>query len=328
MARMVRFHECGGPGVLRIDDVPLPDPGRGEVRIAVKSVGLNRAEAMFRSGALSIPHFPAALGYEAAGIVDAIGPDAAGFAIGDRVSTLPGLPMGRYGTYGDRIIYPADMLARIPAGTSFETAAATWMSFLTAYALVASARIKRDDVVLITAASSSVGIAAIQIALAAGAVPIAATRSSAKLEALLSQGARHVIVTGEQALAAELSRLTGGKGADIVFDAVGGDTLPDLVDGLAFNGTIILYGSLGGSVAPLPIHPSMYKEVTIRCYSLRPIMTDPLAKRDAIAFIERGLESGAFDPMLDRSFPLESAAEAHDYMEKGEQIGKITLHVD
>ena len=220
MSRTVRFHETGGPDVLKIEDIETPYPGRGEVRIAVKAIGINRSESMYRSGVYVIaPTFPAILGYEAAGIIEAIGPDVIDLAVGDIVSTTPAFSYSDYGMYGELVLAPAQAVVKHPHGLSTEKAAATWVSYLTAWgALVDVARLERGDFVLIPAASSSVGLAAIQIARQVGAIPIALTRTSAKLAALKDLGAVHVVATGESDLVAEVMRVTDGSGARVVFD--------------------------------------------------------------------------------------------------------------
>jgi NADPH:quinone reductase-like Zn-dependent oxidoreductase len=187
MARVVRFHEHGGPEVLRIETVDAPPPGEGEVRIRVKALGLNRAEALLRAGTyIETPSLPSGLGLEAAGIVDGVGEGVEGFAPGDVVSIVPPISMIRWPAYGDQVSFPARLLVRHPPSLSFEAAAALWMSYLTAYgALIDIAQVAKGDFVAITAASSSVGLAAIQIVNLVGATPIAVTRTSAKKEALL-----------------------------------------------------------------------------------------------------------------------------------------------
>ena len=240
MARVVRFHQTGGPEVLKIEQVDVPPPGPGEVRIAVKALGLNRAEAMFRSGHyLEQPQFPARLGYEAAGIVEALGEGVQGLKVGDAVSTIPAFSQNQYGVYGDTAIVPAFAVAKHPASLSWTEAAAVWMQYATAYgALIDIAGLKAGDTLLIPAASSSVGIAAIQIARMVGAMPVALTRGSGKRKALLDAGAAHVIATEEQDLVAEVKKLTGGKGARLVFDPVAGPTLAKLTAAMAERGIL------------------------------------------------------------------------------------------
>ncbi|MCZ6731253.1 MAG: alcohol dehydrogenase catalytic domain-containing protein, partial [Gammaproteobacteria bacterium] len=178
MPKIVRFHETGGAEVLKLEDLPLAEPGEGEVRLKVEAIGLNRADVMFRQGQyLQNPKPPSRLGYEAAGTIDAVGPGVSGVQKGDRVSTIPSFSMGEYGVYGESAIVPVYAVARYPNNLSAVEGAAIWMQYLTVFgALIEFGQLKKDDSVLITAASSSVGLAAIQITKAAGALAIATTR--------------------------------------------------------------------------------------------------------------------------------------------------------
>jgi NADPH:quinone reductase-like Zn-dependent oxidoreductase len=229
MARVVRFHRIGGPEVLQIENLDVPAPQAGEVRINVKALGLNRAEAMFRAGqCLEKSVFPSKRGYEAARTVDAVGPGVEGLTPGDAVSTVPALPLGKYGVYGDAAVVPASAVAKHRASLSWTEAAAIWMQYLTAYgALIDIAELTAGDTVLILAASSSVGIAAMQIARRVGATPIALTRKSDKREALLKLGAASAIATEEQDVAAEVRKLTGGRGRASCLTPLAGRLLPN-----------------------------------------------------------------------------------------------------
>src|SRR5215469_14165236 len=177
MARIVRFHKVGGPEVLQIEDVEVPPPGKGEVQISIKALGLNRAESMFRRGQyLEAPKPPARLGYEAAGTVAEIGPGVQGFKVGDAVSTIPSFSLNAYGLYGDLANAPVHAVTHHPALLSWVDGAAVWMQYLTAYGeLIDIGKLTTGDTILIQAASSSVGLAAIQIANQVGAVPVAMT---------------------------------------------------------------------------------------------------------------------------------------------------------
>src|SRR6516164_866903 len=254
MARIVRFHKTGGPEVLQIENVEVPPPGKGEVQITIKALGLNRAESMFRSGQyLEEPKLPARLGYEAAGTVAAVGPGVEGFKVGDAVSTIPAFSLNAYGLYGDLANAPVHAVTHHPASLSWIDAAAVWMQYLTAYgALIDIAGLTKGDSIVIPAASSSVGLAAIQIANKVGAVPIALTRGSSKRQALVDAGAAHVIATDEQDLVKEVLAITGGKGARMVFDPVGGPTFAMLLQATARLGIVFLYGAL--SSEPTPLH--------------------------------------------------------------------------
>jgi NADPH:quinone reductase-like Zn-dependent oxidoreductase len=270
MARVVRFHEIGGPEVLKIEDVEVPPPGKAEVQIRVHALGLNRAESMFRSGQyISDPKFPAKNGYEAAGTVAAIGDGVTGFKIGDAVSVVPGFDLNDYGFYGELANAPASLVAHHPSSLSWVEAAAIWMQYTTAYgALIDIAGLKAGDAVVIPAASSSVGLAAIQIANKVGATPIALTRGQSKRQALIEAGAAHVIATEDQDLVKEILKITGGKGARIVFDPVGGPTIARLVKAMANFGIFFIYGALSTEPSPLPLFDLLIKDLTIRGYKL------------------------------------------------------------
>src|SRR5262245_46772359 len=178
----------------------VPPPRKGEIQINIKALGLNRAESMFRRGQyLEAPKLPARLGYEAAGTVAAVGPGVQGFKVGDAVSTIPNFSLNDYGLYGDVANAPVQAVTHHPASLSWAEAAAVWMQYLTAYgALIDIGKLTKGDTVLIPAASSSVGLAAIQIANKVGAVPVAVTRGQSKRTDLLTAGAAHVLALAEE----------------------------------------------------------------------------------------------------------------------------------
>jgi NADPH:quinone reductase-like Zn-dependent oxidoreductase len=330
MARAVRFHRIGGPDVLQIDEVPTPTPGAGEVRIIVKALGLNRAESMYRSGQyLENPRLPSRLGYEAAGIVDAIGPNVKGIQPGEAVSTIPAFSQQQYGVYGDVAVAPAAAVAKHPASLSFEEAAAIWMQYLTAWgALIDIAGMARGDHVLIPAASSSVGIAAIQLANLVGATPIALTRKSDKRDSLLKLGAAQVIATEEQDLVSEVLRITDGRGSRIVFDPVGGPTFAKLAAAAATKAILFQYGALSPEPTPLPLMELLGKLLTIRGYVLFEITSEPSRLERAKQFVIDGLATGHLKPVIAKTFSsLDEIVEAHRFMESNQQIGKIVVSV-
>jgi NADPH:quinone reductase-like Zn-dependent oxidoreductase len=238
--KIVRFHQVGSAEVLQLDELPIPEPGAGEVRLRVKAIGLNRAEVMFRQGKyLVAPKFPSKLGYEASGVVEAVGSGVDRAWLGKTVSTVPAFPADKYGVYGEVAIVPASALAEYPAHLSFEEGTSIWMQYLTAYgALVMHGKAAKGDFVLLTAASSSVGLAAIEIVKAENGVSIAATRTSRKKAQLLAAGADHVIATGEEDLAARVHEITAGKGARIIFDPIAGSGVETLAAAASPGGTI------------------------------------------------------------------------------------------
>ena len=328
MARVVRFHSHGGPEVLRIEDMEVPPPGSGEVRIRIRALGLNRAEASMRNGTyIETPSLPSGLGLEAAGTVEAIGEGVGGFAPGDAVSIIPPRSMARWPAYGDLATFPAELVVKHPPSLGFEAAAATWMQYLTAYgALVDIARLGPDEPVVITAASSSVGLAAIQIANRIGAVPIAVTRTSAKKTALLDAGAGYVVASQEEDLEARLRKIAP-QGVRVVFDAVGGPIFTPLTAAMSRGGILLEYGGLSPESTPFPLFEVLAKTLTLRGYLVHEITGDPARLEAAKAFILDGLASGALKPIISRTFPFEEIAEAHRFLEAGEQFGKIVVVV-
>ena len=325
MTKVARFHKFGDPEVMQLDHIEIGEPGPGDVRLRVGAMGLNRVETMVRSGAYGEVALPSKLGYEAAGVIAALGPGVSGWKVGDRVAVLFGLPMDVYGTNGEEILYPADMLVPVPDGMSLTQAAASWMQYGTAYALIDLGLIKAGDHVVINAASSSVGLAAIQIALDHKAVPLAVTRGRGKLAALKAHGAAHVIVSDEEDVTARIREITGGAGAQIAFDAVAGPGLAALLAGMAPRGIVIVYGMLGGTAFELQLAALMGGNLTLHGFSANRLIEDKAARGKVIAYVAEGLASGALSPVIDRTFALTEVAEAHRYLESNVQFGKIVL---
>ncbi len=328
MSKVVRFHEHGGPEKLQIDELTVGAPGAGEVRIRVEAIGLNRAEAMFRAGTyLPVPKFPSLLGYEGVGIVEAVGDGVQSYSPGTRVCVMPSFRLGEYGICGEHAIVPERSLIAPPPGLSVIESASIWMQYFTALALYEIAHATVGDTILIRAASSSVGIAAIQLANWAGAEPVALTRSSAKSAALKSQGARHVIATDESDWVAEVHRITGGKGARIVFDPVGGPEVEKLAHAAAEGGIIILYGGLSGQATPYPHWQAALKGLSLRGWVASAIWSKPerfACNRDLIL---HGLKEKRLRPVIAKVFPLNQIADAYRYLESNQHLGKVVVTV-
>jgi NADPH:quinone reductase-like Zn-dependent oxidoreductase len=326
-AKIVRFHALGGPEVLKIEDLPMPQPGKGEVRLTVQAIGLNRAEVMFRRGEyLEAAVLPSKIGYEVSGVVAAIGPDVDKSWLGKKVSTLPAFLMTQYGVYGEVAIVPVGALAEYPQRLTPEEGTSIWMQYLTAYgALIHYAAIKKDDFVVITAASSSVGIAAIETAAAEGAISIATTRTSKKKTVLREVGANHVIATDEENLAARVKEITGGKGARVTFDPIGGKGIEQLAEAAAPEGTIYEYGALAPEPTPFPLFAALGKGLSVRGYTVREILSSPQLSAQGVKYVFDHLTAGHFKPRIDRVFPFSEIVAAHRYMESNEQIGKIVV---
>lgn len=327
MPRSIRVHELGGPEGLHIDEIETPVPGPGEVRLKVRALGLNRAEVMYRCGAyFSRPPLPAPLGYEASGEIEEVGSGVEGWRPGDEVSVIPAFSFSEYGLYGEQVLAPARALVRNPRGQSWEEAAASWMQYATAWGgLIHMARLAEGDAVLLPAASSSIGLAAIQIANLAGARPIALTRTEAKRAALLEAGAAHVVVTGADGWPAEILDLTGGKGARIAFDPVGGPDFPELLSATAVGGMVVAYGALSPEVTPLPMLALLGRRQTVTGFGLTGAMRDDATLAAARDFVGKGLAAGSLKPKIARIFPFEEIVDAHRFMEADSHIGKIVV---
>jgi NADPH:quinone reductase-like Zn-dependent oxidoreductase len=329
MPKIVRFHQLGGPENLKLDELPSQQPGEGEVRLRVQALGLNRAESMFYHGQyLEVPILPSRLGYEAAGIVDAVGPGVDPKWLGKQVASIPGFSQTKYGVLGEEAVVPVAALGEYPAKLSAAEGSAIWMQYVTAWgALVHYGKVAVGDFVLITAASSSVGLAAIQIVKDAGAIAIAATRTSAKRDELLGLGADHVIATEEEDIVARVKEITAGKGARLIFDPVAGPFVDKLAETAAYHGIIFQYGALSMQPTPFPLFIALGKGLTVRGYTLWELTRDPQVLDVAKKYIYDRLADGRFVPRIAKTFPFAQTVEAYKYLESNAQIGKIVITV-
>jgi len=301
-------------------------PAAGEVRVRIQAIGLNRSEAAFRAGLYPLkPALPSLIGYEAAGVIEALGTGVERFAKGDRVCVLPTFRMGEYGVYADVAIVPARSILPAPPALSLTQAASIWMQYLTALAIIEVAHATLGDYIIIRAASSSVGLAALQLANWAGAVPIAATRHSTKSRRLLAEGAKYVIATEESDLVSEVMKITSNKGARIVFDPVGGPYVETLAQAMAQDGVLFIYGGLSGQPTPHPHWPAALKNLSIRGWVASTIWNLPDRFARAQELILRGLAEGRLKPVIAQTFGLENIGDAHRYLESNEQVGKIVV---
>jgi NADPH:quinone reductase-like Zn-dependent oxidoreductase len=329
MPKVVRFHETGGPEVLRFEDVALQQPGKGELRLKVQAIGLNRAESMFYRGQyIYQPKLPAGLGYEAAGIVESVGPDVDESWIGKRVSTIPAFSLNEYSMVGETAVAPVEAVAEYPAKLSPAEGAAIWMQYVTAYgALRAIANVTKGDFVVIPAASSSVGLAAIEIVKAEGGISIATTRKSNKREELTKLGADHVIATDEEDYVARVAEITRGKGARVTFDPIAGPFLEKLAEAAQPGGIIFAYGALSGQQTPLPLLTVLTKGLSVRGYMLMEFTLVPEKLAIAKKYIYDRLADGSFHPKIAKTFPFAQTVDAYRYLESNAQIGKIVITV-
>ncbi|BCJ37099.1 alcohol dehydrogenase [Actinocatenispora thailandica] len=321
MPRVVVFDEFGGPEVLRIVDEPVPEPGTGEVRVRIEAFAVNPIDAMMRSGAspapVPLPH--ARLGIEATGVVDTVGPEVIGLQPGEPVVVTAIPDSVVRGSYAEQITIPANTVVHRPAGLDVPQAAAFWVAYFTAYhTLVETAGIRPADRVLISGASGGVGRAAIQIAQQIGAVPIAVTRATVRVEELLSAGAAGVIATDRENVADAVHRRTGGTGVDVVLDLVRGPGQQDLLAATRPGGTLVAAGFLD----PRPTPDPGETPVTVVNYRAFDHLSDPAVVRRAAAFLDAGVRLGALRPAVDRVFALDDVVAAHRRFDQGLHAGK------
>ncbi len=330
MPRIVEFDRLNGPDALRLVEREERAPGEGEARLRMAALGLNRAELLFMAGHyVARPVLPSRIGMEGVGTVEAVGPDVRHVRIGDAVCVTPSFDVQRYGVAGDTAIVPAASLVARPPGLLDVEATALWMAYPTAYGgLVEWGGLDSGEgrTVVISAASSSVGLAAIQVAKARRATVIASTRTGAKAETLRHAGADRVVATDSEDLAQAAREMTGGRGADLLFDPVGGPFLRTLAAAAAPEAVIVNYGILAMAETPYPLFEALGKGLTIKGFHVGFHIyqhADRLARvRQAVI---DGVSTGIFKPLIDRTFPLEQIADAYRHLESGTQLGKIVV---
>ena len=331
MARIVRFHELGSADVLKIEEVADEPLAADEARIRVAAIGLNRAECLLRQGRyLERPRLPSRIGYEASGKILELGADAqsSGFAVGDKISVVPCFSMTRYGVYGETAVVPLRALSQYPDNLDELQAAAIWMQYMTAYgAMIEMGKLQQGEYCLITAASSSVGYAAIQLAKEAGAIAIATTRGAGKKQRILDAGADHVIVTDDENLRVEVDRITSGHGANLIFDAIAGPLMNDLAVAAAFEARIFIYGALAMQSTVFPLQTALRKGLTINGFTMFQLTDNEDRFARAKKHIYEGLATGRLSPVLDRVFPFDQIVAAQKYMETNQQNGKIMVQI-
>jgi NADPH:quinone reductase-like Zn-dependent oxidoreductase len=320
---------------LKIEEIEVREPGANEVRIKVAAIGMNFAEVMWRRNEyLETPQLPAGLGYEASGTIEKLGPGVQGFKIGDKVSTFPAQNQGNNSAYGELVVMPVTSVARYPQRLTEVEAASYWMAYMTGYfALFDVAKVSRGETVLITAASSSTGLAAIQLAKLAGLRVIATTRTSKKAAALKKAGADIVVATEEENLVERVLAATNGEGAEVVYDAVGGAQFATLGKATKRHGHLILYGYKGDGEMAVPIWDLFIRTLKFHVYKVLDftgaptlgIPPDTQAVERAITFINSNIEKGLLNPTVDCVFKFDDIVAAHRYVESGVQTGKIVV---
>jgi NADPH2:quinone reductase len=321
MTKAIRIHATGGPDVMRWEDVPTPEPGRGEALIHHEAVGLNYIDVYFRNG-LYKTALPATIGMEGSGVVLAVGADVADLIPGDRVAYAGG-PIGAYAT--ERVI-AADRLVKLPDAIDFQTGAAMMLQGLTAqYLLRRTFPVQAGQTILVHAAAGGVGLILCQWAKHLGATVIGVVSTAEKAELARAHGAAHVVI-GHTNLPAEVKRITGGAMVPVVYDSVGRDTFMTSLDCLAPLGMMITYGSASGPVPPVDVGMLSAKG---SLFLTRPTLATYTARRSDLVAMAADLfqvvASGAVAIRVNQTFPLSQAAAAHTALEARLTTGSTVL---
>ena len=341
-AVVLRAH--GGPEVLVRETIDLPDPGPREVRVRVRAVALNHLDLWVRRGMRHLKlAYPHRLGADVVGEVDAVGPGARGATVGQRVVLGPGVSCGvcekclsgqdnlcrRYGIRGEHVsggyarhvVVADDDLFPYPEGIPFAEVAAVPLVFLTAWQmLVDKAKVRPEETVLVHAAGSGVSTAAIQIAKLHGAHVIATAGGTAKAERALALGADHVIDAKTQDFVAEVKRITGKRGADVVIEHVGGDVMSRSVLAVTAGGRIVTCGATAGFEPKIDLRHVFFRQIEI--------LGSTMGSKGSLFAILDHVKAGRLKPVVDRVLPLWDAAEGHRLLESRAVFGKVVLEVD
>ena len=339
--KAVVIREHGGPEVLELTEIDAPEPGPCEVRVRVKAVALNHLDLWVRRGGPAFRlEYPHRLGSDIAGVVDALGPGAGTWSVGDKVVVAPGVSCGacracasgednlcrRYKILGENtqggsaelVVVPARNLLPYPGDLDFPEAAASLLSFLTAWQmLVRKAEIRPGQTVLVQGGGSGVGTAAIQIARLWGAEVIATASTAAKLERAAELGAAHGINYTEEDFVARVKELTGKRGVDVVVEHVGGEVLARSVLATRSGGAVVTCGATAGFKSEIDLRHVFFRQVRILGSTMGP-------RGDLYEILEH-IAAGRMKPVIHQVLPLSEAAEAHRILERREAFGKVVL---
>ena len=319
--KAIQIRETGGPEALSLVDLPIPEPGPGQVLIRVEATGVNFVEIYFRKGVYKSP-LPFVPGSEAAGTIEELGPGVSGFSAGDAVASTSVM-----GSYAEYALVPAAQLVKVPAGLSLECAAAAMLQGMTAHYLVYSTfPLKAGDTALVHAGAGGVGLLLTQMAARLGARVIATVSTEAKAELSREAGAGDVILYTEQDFEAEVKRLTGGKGVDVVYDSVGKTTFEKSLNCLRPRGMLVLFGGASGPVPPFDLIQLSSKG---SLFVTRPTLWHYLATRAELEWrsgdVLKWAANGELKLRTEHTYPLADAAQAQIDLEARRTTGKILL---
>ncbi len=322
MPRAIRIQKNGGPEVLRLEDVEVKDPGRGEARVRHTAIGINFVDVYHRTGLYPLP-LPTGIGVEGAGVVEAVGEGVAHVRAGDRVAYMGGPP----GSYSQARVLPADRLVKLPAEVPDRTAAGMMLKGLTVHSLVRRTHaVKAGETVLVHAAAGGVGTIMVQWLKALGATVIGTVGSDEKAKLARAHGADHVIVYSREDFAKRVREITGGAGVPVVYDSVGKATFDGSLDCLAPLGLMVSFGNASGPVQGLDLGVLSQKG---SLYVTRPSLLTYTAKREDLESMAAELfdvvRTGKVRIEIGRTFPLADAAQAHRELEARRTTGATIL---
>ena len=317
----IRIHEIGGPEVLRLEEVPMPEPGPGEARVKLDAAGVNYIDIYYRDGRYKA-QLPGIVGQEGAGVVDAVGPGVTEVRVGERVAYASGKD-----SYAPYAVVRASILVPIPDDMDSQLAAATLAQGLTAHYLALSTfPLKSGDTALIHAAAGGVGALLVQVAKLRGARVIATVSTEEKALIARESGADEIILYTQADFQQETKRLTDGRGVDVVYDSVGKDTFDQSLNSLRPRGYMVLYGQSSGRVPPMDPQTLNAKG---SLYLTRPTIGHYVQSREELLWraddLFTWIREGKLKVRIDKTFPLAEAAEAHRYMEGRQTKGKVLL---
>ncbi len=336
--KAVWIPKFGKPEVLEVRESEDPTPASGEVRIRVQAAGINFAEIMARQGLYQdAPPPPMVVGYEVSGVIDAVGERVDPTRVGQRV-----LAMTRFGGYADTVCVPSEQAYEMPESMSFEEGAALPVNYLTSYHMLFNVfRVRAGDRVLIHQAAGGVGTAACQLCRSIEGVTTYGTASKAKHDYVRENGCDHPIDYHSLDYADEVRRLTGGRGVDVVLDALGGTDWKKGYDLLRPGGMLVTFGwanmakfgkrkmtHVVGQLAKMPWWTPiklMHENKGVAGVNMGHLWEEHEMTRDAVTKLLQLYRDGAIKPRIDRSFPLEQASDAHAYIEAGQNVGKVLL---
>jgi NADPH:quinone reductase-like Zn-dependent oxidoreductase len=320
MAKAIRFHATGGPEVLRLEEVAVGAPGAGQVRIRHMAVGLNYADTYFRNGTYPVP-MPNGIGVEAAGIVEALGPDVTHIAVGDRV-TYTGF-INTLGAYSTERVVPAAPLIKLPDNIAFDTAAAMTMRGLTsAYLMRRIYPFKKGDSVLLHAAAGGVGLIVAQWAKLLGLTVIGTVSTDEKAAIARAHGCDHTINYSHEDVAKRVRELTGGVGVNVVFDSVGKTTFMASLDSLRRRGLMVCVGTASGTIPPFdPQILAMKGSLYVTRPALADYIADPAEKAELAGEIFGHVGAGRIKIEINQRYALGDAVQAHRDLESRKTTG-------